>query len=52
MKIYFLLAGLNLNIIAQEKKHQTNAHFMDDALKTNCVKYLNVATWLLFASTV
>jgi len=33
MKIDFLFAGLNLNIIIQNKKRQKNSRFMDDALK-------------------
>jgi len=44
-----LIAGLNLNIIIQNKKLQKIAPFMDDALNTSGIKYFNVETWLLFA---
>ena len=49
MKADFLFAGLNLNRIIQKKKCQTMLHFMDVALKTRGIIYLNVETWLLFA---
>jgi len=39
--------GLNLNTIPQKKK-QTDACFMDDALKARGIKHLNVETRLLF----
>jgi len=48
MKIYILFAGINLNLIIQ-KKAPENVCFMDDALKTRGIEYLNVETWLLFA---
>jgi len=32
-----------------EKQRHKNASFIDDALKTRGIKYLNTDTWLLFA---
>jgi len=32
-----------------EKQRHKNASFIDDALKTRGIKYLNTETWLLFA---
>jgi len=49
VKADFLFVSLNLNRIVQKKKYQKKAHFMDDALKTRAIIYLNVETWLLFA---
>jgi len=46
MKIYFLFAGINQKHI--QKKRQKNACFIDYALKTKGIEYLNVETWLLF----
>jgi len=48
MKADFLFADLNLNRIIQKKKCQKKAHFMDDALKTRGIIYLNFESWLLF----
>jgi len=31
-----------------QKKHQKNAPFIDDVLKTRGIKYSHVETWLLF----
>jgi len=50
MKMYFLFAGINLKHI--QKQALENACFVDDALKTKGVEYLNVETWLLFAPFV
>ena len=50
MRANFLFTGLNLNrTIQSEKEVPERAHFMDDALKTRGIIYLNVETWLLFA---
>ena len=49
MKMEFLFAGLNLNIIIQKKKYKKKANFMDDVLKIRAILCLNVETWLLFA---
>jgi len=52
MKADFLFVGLNLNIVVQERNRQTNAHFVDDVLKTRRkYKYSNVETQLLFPSS-
>jgi len=48
-KIDFLLAALNLNLITENKSARKNARFMDDALKTEGIKCLNIGTWLLFS---
>ena len=48
-KIDLLLAALNLNLIVENKSARKNARFMDDALKTRGIKYLNIGTWLLFS---
>jgi len=52
MKADFLFAGLNWNRIIQKKQCQKKAHFMDDALKTRGVIYLNVETGFLFAPPI
>jgi len=49
MKMDFLFSGLNLNVNIQDKKRQTNANYIDDALKTRGIKYLYVEIWMLFA---
>jgi len=49
MKADFLFVGLNMNVVIQKKKRQKKAHFVDDALKSCGVIYLNVDTLLLFA---
>jgi len=48
----FLFAGLNLNRIIQKIKSQNKANFVDDALKTRGIIYLNVDTRLLFATPI
>jgi len=45
-----LFASLSLNTDLK-KKRQTDARFMDDALKTRAIKYLNSEIWLLFSPT-
>jgi len=52
MENNFLFAYLNLNRIIQKKKRQRIVHFMDDALETRGIIYLNIETWLLFASPI
>jgi len=47
MKVDFLFAALCLNTIFQDKKRQTKACFMDDALKRRVIKSLDVETRLL-----
>jgi len=47
MKADFLFAGLNQNRIVQKKQWQKKAHFMDGALKTNRITYLNVGDLVL-----
>jgi len=49
MKAGFLFVGLDTNTIIQKKKRQKKAHFVDDALKSMGIIYLNVDTLLLFA---
>ena len=49
-KIVFLFAALMWTELF-EKITRKNARFVDDALKTRGIKYLNIGTWLLFAST-
>jgi len=44
MKADLLFTSINLHIIIQEKKRHKKAHFMDDALKTRGIIYLNVET--------
>jgi len=49
MKADFLFDGLNMNIIIQKKMRQKKAHFVDDALNSRSIIYLNADTLLLFA---
>jgi len=42
------ICRLKSGLICSGKESNTNARFMDDALKIRGVKYLNVETWLLF----
>jgi len=49
MKEDFLFVGLNMNIIIQKKMWQKKAHFVDDALNSRSIIYLNADTFLLFA---
>jgi len=52
MKADFLFISLHLKIITQKKNRQKKTHFIDDALKTRGITYLNVETGLLFAPSV
>jgi len=47
MKIFFLFAGINLNLIIKK-----NACFPDNALKTRGIEYLNVENWLMLATPI
>ena len=47
MKADFVFAGIWTVLF--RKKRQTDARFMDDALKTRGIKYSNIQTRLLFA---
>jgi len=44
VKTDFLFAGLNLDRIIQKKKCQRKAYFVDNALKTRGITYLNLET--------
>ena len=46
------ICRLKSGLICSGKESNTNARFMDDALKIRGVKYLNVETWLLFPSCI
>jgi len=52
MKADFLFVGLNMNIIIQKKMRQKKAHFVDDALNSRSIIYLNADTLLLFSPPV
>jgi len=52
MKADFLFAGLKLNRIIQKKKCRKKVDFMDDALKTWSIIYLNVDAWLFSAHPI
>jgi len=47
----FSICRLNLNLIIRKKITRKIARFVDDALKTRGIKYLNIGTWLLFDPT-
>jgi len=47
MKANFLFAGFNRNRKIQKNKCYKKAHFMDNALKTRGIIYLNVETSVL-----
>jgi len=49
MKAVFLTCQLQFEHKLSGEKRQTNAHFMDDAVKTRSIKSSNVKTRLLLA---
>jgi len=49
MKIDFSFAGLNLNIITQQKRARKMHVLCIMLVKTRGIKYFNVETWMLFA---
>jgi len=44
MKADLLFVGLNMNVIIQKKMRQKKAHFVDDALNSRSIIYLNADT--------
>jgi len=52
MKIDFSFAGLNLNIITQQKRARKTHVLCIMLVKTRGIKYFIVETWMLFAPPI
>ena len=51
MKIDFVFAGLNLNIVTEKNARKMHVLWIM-LVKTRGIKYFNVETWMLFAPPI